>query len=322
LRTLIALAWLTAAVQVINGLLIARLNAVGRQIFAAILSLPPGLASIAILIAVPGEGIWIAAAGVLFGTIGVTAIALAVQRESFLWRWPALRSLRDLRVSRSAWLSVVALTCFSSYAVIDTFWAPRAGQGVLSGLGYAQRILIGAGNLVIIGPSAIAVPFLARIAASGDKRAFRWATLKIVLGVALCGGGIAILLSNRSDLIVSVLFQRGAFAPSAVRLVASALKHLAPGMAAMLIGVILMRALFCLPGSYVWSAVIGLGWSALYFSLSGVFLARQATGLADAYSLAWVITILAASIILWKRSAAIGEAGAARTGEGASTSLA
>jgi putative peptidoglycan lipid II flippase len=206
---------------------------------------------------------------------------------------------------------VIALTCFSSYAVIDSFWAPRAGQGVLSSLGYAQRILIGAGNLVIIGPSAIAVPFLARIVAAGDDKAFRQAVIKIVLGVATCGGCIALVLSYWSDPIVSLLFQRGAFAHSAVHMVASALAHLAPGMAAMLIGVILMRAFFCVPGSYGWSAAIGLSWSVLYFSLSGLFVRRQAVGLADAYSLSWGITILAASIILWKRSALIGSSGSA-----------
>lgn len=313
LPLLIVLAWMTGGVQLVNALLIARLNAMGRQITAAMLSLPPGLVSILVLLMVPVRAIWIVAIGVLMGTLAVTLIGWWVQRGHFSWR-PRLRhdEAATVAIRSSAWLSVVALTCFSSYAVIDSFWAPRTGQGALASLGYAQRILIGAGNLVILGPSAIAVPMLARIAGNGDTASFRRALALIVLGVGGGAGVIALGIFSFSDQIVALLFQRGAFDAAAARQVASALSHLAPGMAAMLIGVMLMRAIFCIPDSFRHAATIGLGWSVLYFALSGLLAGRGVTGIADAYSLAWAMTAVVGSMILWQRAATLQDAG--RTG--------
>ncbi|WP_218275744.1 hypothetical protein, partial [Pseudomonas sp. GW456-12-10-14-LB2] len=75
-------------------------------------------------------------------------------------------------------------------------------------MGYAQRILIGAGNLVILGPSAIAVPMLARIAAHGDVAQFRRTLALIVLGIGSGAGLIALGIFGFSGKIVSLLFQR------------------------------------------------------------------------------------------------------------------
>jgi len=314
LPLLIILAWTTGGVQLVNALLIARLNAVGRQITAAMLSLPPGIVSILVLLTIPLHAIWVVAAGVLTGTLAVTLVGWWVQRDRFCWRSGSQTSGAAIVAIRSSvWLSVVALTCFSSYAVIDSFWAPRTGQGALAALGYAQRILIGAGNLVILGPSAIAVPILARIAVNGDVVRFRQTLALIVLSVGGAAGLIALGIFGFSDEIVFLLFQRGAFDAAAAQQVASALAHLAPGMAAMLVGVMLMRAIFCIPDSFRHAAIIGLGWSVLYFALSGVFAKRGVTGIADAYSLAWITMAVVGSVILWQRAGALQSAGGVET---------
>jgi len=314
LPLLIILAWTTGGVQLVNALLIARLNAVGRQITAAMLSLPPGIVSILVLITIPLHAIWVVAAGVLTGTLAVTLVGWWGQRNRFCWRSGSQASgAATAAIRSSVWLSVVALTCFSSYAVIDSFWAPRTGQGALAALGYAQRILIGAGNLVILGPSAIAVPILARIAVNGDVVRFRQTLALIVLSVGGAAGLIALGIFGFSDEIVFLLFQRGAFDASAAQQVASALAHLAPGMAAMLVGVMLMRAIFCIPDSFRHAAIIGLGWSVLYFALSGVFAKRGVTGIADAYSLAWITMAVVGSMILWQRAGTLQIAGGAET---------
>lgn len=314
LSLLIVLAWATGGVQLLNALLIARLNAIGRQITAAMLSLPSGLVSILVLLTVPVQAIWIVAIGVLMGTLAVTLIGWWVQRGHFAWqRQPHADRATTIAIRSSAWLSVVALTCFSSYAVIDSFWAPRTGEGALAALGYAQRILIGAGNLVILGPSAIAVPMLTRIAVKGDIAQFRRTLALIVLGVGSGAGVIALGIYGFSDQIVTLLFQRGSFDIAAAQQVSSALAHLAPGMAAMLVGVMLMRAIFCIPNSFRYAATIGLGWSLLYFVLSGLRAERGVTGIADAYSLAWAATAVVGSVILWKRASTLQNSGVAET---------
>lgn len=306
LSLLIILAWVTGGVQLINALLISRLNAVGRQVTAATLSLPPGIFSVIILLTVPTNSIWIVAIGVLIGTLTVSLVGWSIQRNHFTWRSRAsVSGTASPPIPRSAWLSVIALTCFSSYAVIDSFWAPRVGPGALASLGYAQRILIGAGNLVILGPSAIVVPMLARLAAQNDARGFRRVISMIGLGVGGGGAVIAISIVFFAGPLVSLLFKRGAFDTAAAKQVASALAHLAPGMAAMLIGVMVMRAIFCIPNSFRLAAGIGLGWSVLYFLLSGLFVGRGVVGIANAYSIAWIITSAAGCLILWKRSASL-----------------
>lgn len=310
LPVLIVLAWATGGVQLINALLIARLNATGRQISAALLSLPPGLVSVVVLLTVPVRAISIVAIGVLMGTLVVTVTGWWMQRGHFGRHGGSQQhGAMAVAIRSSAWLSVIALTCFSSYAVIDSFWGPRTGQGALAALGYAQRILIGAGNLVILGPSAIAVPMLARIAAAGDTAGFRRTLALIVVAVGGAAGVIALGIFGFSDRIVALLFQRGAFDAAAAQQVASALAHLAPGMAAMLIGVMLMRAIFCIPDSFRHAATIGLGWSVLYFTLSGLLAEHGVTGIADAYSLAWIITAVVGSIILWQRAGTLQGAG-------------
>ncbi len=314
LPLLIILAWTTGGIQLINALLIARLNAVGRQITAAMLSLPPGVVSILVLLTVPIHAISVVAIGVMMGTLVVTLVGWLVQRGHFDCRSRSQpRGTAVVAIRSSVWMSVLALTCFSSYAVIDSFWAPRTGQGALAALGYAQRILIGAGNLVILGPSAIAVPMLARIAVNGEIVQFRRTLTLIVLGVGGAAGLIALGIFGFSDQIVSVLFQRGAFDAAASQQVASALAHLAPGMAAMLVGVMLMRAIFCIPNSFRHAAMIGVGWSVLYFILSGVLAGRGVTGIADAYSLAWITTAVSGSVILWQRAGTLQRAAGAET---------
>lgn len=307
LSLLIMLAWATGGLQLINALFISRLNAVGRQVIGATLSLPPGILSVIVLLTVPTNSIWIVAIGVLLGTLTVTLIGWSIQRTHFSWRSRASASgAAPTPIPRSAWLSVIALTCFSSYAVIDSFWAPRVGSGALASLGYAQRILIGAGNLVILGPSAIVVPMLARLAAQNDARGFRKIIAVIGLGVGGGGAVIATCIVFFASPLVSLLFKRGRFDSAAAAQVASALAHLAPGMAAMLIGVMVMRAVFCIPNSFRLAAGIGLGWSILYFLLSGLFVERGVVGIADAYSTAWITTSVVGSLMLWKRSASLG----------------
>jgi putative peptidoglycan lipid II flippase len=311
LRLLIGIAWATGGAQIINALLASRLNAMRRPIAASMLVLPPGLIAAAILVVLPPDGIWLAAVGLIVGTVAATGLGFLLQRNAFAW--PSLRLLREqaeLPLYRSAWLSVLALTCFSSYVLIDSFWAPRVGEGALASLGYAQRILIGAGNLIAVGPSAIAVPMMARMVAAHDAAGFRRAMILLVGGVAAGAGCIAVVIASFSEGIVALLFKRGAFGEEAVGEVAAALFLLAPGMVGMLAGAMLMRALFCIPGSFAWAAMIGITWSLLYFLLSGLLIGRGVGGLATAYSLSWGIVAVAASFIVWHRAGKLQEGSA------------
>lgn len=136
----------------------------------------------------------------------------------------ALRSSGELPVPAftfvsTAWggfwhsLGIMALgqVLISSTAVIDQVFAAHIGQGAISSLNYANRvvaILLSLGGLAI---SRATLPVFSEVAAKGDtaavrRLAFHWA--KIMAGLGLLGCALAWVLA---PWIVAVLFQHGAF---------------------------------------------------------------------------------------------------------------
>jgi hypothetical protein len=60
----------------------------------------------------------------------------------------------------------------------------------------------------------------------------------------------------------------------------------------------LTRAIYCLPGVERPMAMLGLGWSAFYFVACGLALPLRGFGFGIAYSAAWTLYALIATIIL------------------------
>lgn len=144
----------------------------------------------------------------------VQAVALAL----------ALRNSGELLVPAfsfrsSAWngfwrsLGIMALgqVFISSTTVIDQFFAAQVGQGAISSLNYANRvvtIILSLGGLAI---SRATLPIFSEVAAKGDvdavrKLAFHWS--KIMAGLGLLG---SVLIWFLAPWIVATLFQHGAF---------------------------------------------------------------------------------------------------------------
>jgi peptidoglycan biosynthesis protein MviN/MurJ (putative lipid II flippase) len=150
----------------------------------------------------------------------------------------AIRSSGELRVPAfafrsTAWngfwhsLGIMALgqVLISSTAVIDQVFAAKIGQGAISSLNYANRvvtILLSLGGLAI---SRATLPVFSEMAAKGDEGAvrsvaFHWA--KIMAGLGLAGATFAWVLA---PWMVSVLFQRGAFTAQNTEQVAEVLRY-------------------------------------------------------------------------------------------------
>ena len=195
--------------------------------------------------------------------------------------------LATRHVISALWASV-ALSCFASYAVVDAIWASHVGEGALASMGYAHRIIIGLGSLVVAGPSALFVPRFAVLVETGQRAQFR-RLLFAALGFTLAVGGLlAVGLHVFADMIVQILFERGKFDSSASEVVADVLRHMAPGMLAMLMSVITLRAVFCLQASERAAAVMGIGFTCSYAILSYFFLIDGIVGIATAYSISWI----------------------------------
>ncbi|RXZ43458.1 murein biosynthesis integral membrane protein MurJ [Crenobacter cavernae] len=152
----------------------------------------------------------------LWGTVTGTLVQLACLVGPFAGRKEMERP--DFRLSSPWWspfrqgfsVMMVGQLLMSLTGIIDQFFAAHLGEGAISTLGYANRIL---SLLLGLGATAISratLPIFSQAHARGDMQvraiALRWA--KGMFGLGICGLLIGWLLAPA---IVALLFQRGVF---------------------------------------------------------------------------------------------------------------
>jgi putative peptidoglycan lipid II flippase len=300
LDSLLWLAWLSSAGQILQGFFSAILNARRRFYIAATITLFPYAAMILIIQILDGEnGLHFLPVGMFIGSIlgvGVSIFRLRDIFNSLLLTdvvWSEIKKL--LKASP---YSALAITGFTSYTVIDAYWGPRSGEGVLAALGYCQRIITVIGTVAISGPAAILVPHFARTLDERGIIVFKQEVLNALklLGLASCIG--ATFIAIFSNELVNFLFERGSFGPTETNVVASTLRFMLPGMVAMLLSIIALKAMFCMSSVIKTISILGCGWSVAYFFTSMFFHEWGARGLAIAYSLVWCCYLAALLITL------------------------
>lgn len=292
LPQLLLLGWGIAGVQVLLAALCSILTGLKQAFTATMLNLGPYLGMLGFMLVAKDKGIEQMAYGLLSGTFASFVMALFLLRARIFghWRQAAWAEIRTI-VLRSPY-TIIAMSCFSAYAVVDSYWAPRAGEGVLASLGYSQRIIIALGTLAVIGPSAILVPNFSEIVAKGSRVEFVNMFKKTIATTIAIGCALALALYGGAESLIQLLFMRGAFAQhDAARLVA-VLQYCLPGMVCMIVSVICLRVLFCLEEMEKIAAILGFFWVAAYFGLSSLLLPWNGKGLAVAYSLTWGIYLI------------------------------
>ena len=186
---------------------------------------------------------------------------------------------------------LVSMLCFTVYGTVDAFWASRLGPGNLSYLGYAQRLLITLGNLIVLGPGIVLTPYLSEQSATGEQIQFLNTVGQATRMIILFAAPVALALSLLGVPVIELLFQRGAFGPIATQGVASVLPGMMVGMVAMASVVLLFRALFA-SGDTTGAAFIGGIGGLLYFGLSGIFSKLMGLqGIVLAYASTWWILL-------------------------------
>lgn len=173
--------------------------------------------------AMPGLGT------LLLGTVGGAVVQVLALAAYTAWhmRLPAPR----LGWQHSAWpplwaalgALLLAQLLQAATGVVDQFWAARAGQGAVSVMGYANRLmflLLGLGSVAI---ARVLLPTLARLSVAqpvqARQLAHRWALR--VLGLGTLG---VLLLWPLAPWLVALLFERGAFGPADTQRVAAFLQ--------------------------------------------------------------------------------------------------
>lgn len=299
LSSLIVLGWCIGGIQIFTSLFTIELNAARRPITAACLALPPNLIAILSVLIGPPR-ITTVPAGVLCGTILSLIAGVLLTRGAFSSKHGNTRpAVSAVRLAKIGW-TLLAMSCFSIYAVVDAFWGPRAGVGTLASLGYAQRLIVGIGSLVVAGPSAVLTPRFAIRLRDGGRSAFlhEVARTMVLIGViTACAAAILMVLATP---LIKIAFGRGAFLEADTIRVTQIFRAMLPGFCAMLISVVLTRAIFCLKSIERAMAFTSVIWAMVYFAGCGIMLSWGSVGFGISYSLSWISYLVIASFILYR----------------------
>jgi putative peptidoglycan lipid II flippase len=296
------ISWITAGLVVVTSFLIALQLAARRFAMPALVSVLPYLGMIIYGLGVgstwgPIAIVW----GMLIGYIASVSVLLARSRQDLDVLSGNLRGcslLKDFFVHLP--LVMLAVLTFSVHQFVDAYWAPRIGEASLSYLGYAQRLLVAIGTLLVAGPSAVLAPRITEALVKARPEQFFSDCLRVVKAVLIFGGFAAVVVGVLARPIIEILFQRGAFDHRATVGVASLLPLMMLGMTAMVSVVIMFRAIFAIPNISA-GAVLGVLAAVLYFGLSGILsYSFGLLGIAAAYALSWWLVMFASFVFLWR----------------------
>jgi putative peptidoglycan lipid II flippase len=295
LQKLLMIGWCIAATQILLAAACALLTGLKKAITSTALNLGPYVAMLVGMLITQGGTEQLAFA-MLAGTCASLTLAFVMleRRVRGHWHQVSWQEVRAL-VMRSPY-TIVAMSCFSAYAVVDSYWAPRAGEGVLASLGYAQRIMIAVGNLAVAGPSAMLVPKFSEIVAYGSKADFDRMFNKTLAVTFAIGFTLAVCLYLGAEPLIQWLFTRGAFDQQDAARATAVLQYCLPGMVFMLLSVISLRVLFCFYRVEKLAALLGVSWCFMYFFLSSHLIGFHGKGMAAAYSLTWIVYFAGAFI--------------------------
>jgi peptidoglycan biosynthesis protein MviN/MurJ (putative lipid II flippase) len=203
-----ALSWLILA-----GALIALYSAWMMSRASHVNTLLEGLPALGILCGVLVSGM---PAALVWGTIGGTVVQLwlvaSASRHDRRYDWPAFSLSSPTWVEFGRALGVLALgqAVMSFTTVIDQLFAARLGEGAISEMGYANRILALLMGIVATAITRGTLPVFSQSHSQGrqDLRpiAMRWSGLMVVVGVLTC-----VVMWFAAPVAVHLLYQRGTF---------------------------------------------------------------------------------------------------------------
>jgi putative peptidoglycan lipid II flippase len=259
----------------------------------ALAALLPALSTIVACLAGPRRwGPLLMALGMLSGAALALPVLLRGVARDLVPRWPAWSNFLSLaRASANLPLVAAASLAYTAIGTVDALVAARLGTGVLSFLGYSQRILIAVGNLVVLGPAHMLIPYISEaLAVREPHRAKEYARRSLLL-VVLVSAPVALTVGLLRFPILEVALQRGAFDASMTAGVAATLPWMLTGMVAML-GCAVAFRIFHAHRDNRTPALLGATVVMLYASFS--LLLREVwalQGICLAYALAWWVTL-------------------------------
>lgn len=305
LNLMVALAWFISYFQIIINAFATSFNSLEMHKTAAILpSIPTVLVVIIISIQhqLPISFVMVLfligyLLALIFAIIRLLSLRVKISnRDGINILSPSMKILKFAKdmslpyafIKKSLFIAVGA-TCFSSWALIDSYWAPRSDMGAISLLNYSQRIIVGVGSLIITGILSVSIPRLALYIATGAHRDFHRLYRSILL-ITFC------LAISSSFLFYSLYYfvsQNLTFFHlpynSLVINVSALTAVMLPGALVMLISIVQFRVLCCFDEFASFGSLVGFAWPFLYFFTSSWLYTEGAFGLGLAYTSSWII---------------------------------
>ncbi|MDB2487738.1 hypothetical protein N9X59_01065 [Alphaproteobacteria bacterium] len=191
--------------------------------------------------------------------------------------------------------AVIIGSIFTSYMVIDSYWAPMLGDGIMATLGYAQRILGSVGALSIMAVYVVTGREAQIELTSNGIGAFRQLSISFFKIASLLSVTLAIFLFMFIENIVELLFASKNFDNHDISALATTVKIMLPGMVCMLVSTILVKLILCLDNIGYIALGMGLLWPISYYAGISFLFDFGLIGLALSYSVAWFFLVIALS---------------------------
>jgi peptidoglycan biosynthesis protein MviN/MurJ (putative lipid II flippase) len=233
--------------------------------------------------------------GLLLGTLGAVLISFMLLHKTLLLDFGGfLNNLPEYTsvIVTSSIKAVLIGSIFTSYMIIDSYWAPMLGDGTMAALGYAQRILGSVGALSIMAVYVVTGREAQVELTLNGIGSFRKLSIKFIKTTLLLSVILAIFLFIFIDDIVYLLFASKYFNEQDLSALASATRIMLPGMVCMLVSTVLTKLILCLNNSSYKALGIGLIWPILYFLGIYVFFDLGLLGAASSYSIAWLFLVI------------------------------
>ncbi len=136
-----------------------------------------------------------------------------------------------------------------SYFLIDRYFAPQFGEGIVSALNYSQVLVQLPDSIVGFAIGAVMFPIFS--ANAGEENRVQFAALyrKTILAALLLAVPLAVFIFVNAPDLIFLLFQRGVFDPHSTELTATVLRPHIPAMVALFIVSTSIRA--CYSGGWI-----------------------------------------------------------------------
>jgi putative peptidoglycan lipid II flippase len=180
------------------------------------------------------------------------------------------------------------------FAIIDRYFASQI-EGIISALNYSMIVFMLPVSLFGLAIGAAIFPALSDFIAIGNWEKLKTLIRKSIILIAGIGLPIFIILFLFPELIISILFERGAFDSKATELTADALKSYSVGLIAVMMHTVFTKAYYSLGLEKVLLTVGGLSIMLKIYLSKILFKSLMHSGLALATSITFIITV----IILW-----------------------